>query len=265
VRPLFIALALGITGSAVHGADVSDPKAVEVMQAVNAHGESARQQSRLHFTLTPRSGTSQVREATAFRTTDAAMRRLAIRFESPSAIRGSAFLAWDARDTAVADDQWLYLPALRRTRRIPGRDRGSYFLGTDLTYDDIRSFGRIDVAEYRLAPPRAVPGHPDQVDIDGEPVSAELRKELGYGRLRWRVDTRSARVLRSEHWDLQNAPLKNVEYLDPETIDGAVVPTRIRVENLKTGHRTELKFADITATPDFDPSVLTPSGLERGG
>lgn len=265
MKRFLVAIVLGGLSIAARAADASDPKSVEVMQTVNARGESERQQSRLQFTLTPKSGTAQVREAVAYRTTDARMRRLAIRFEAPAAIRGSAFLAWDARDATVADDQWLYLPALRRARRIPGRDRGSYFLGTDLTYDDIRSFGRIDVAEYRLAAPRAAAGQPDQVDIDGEPVSAELRKELGYGRLRWRVDTRTWRVLRSEHWDVQNAPLKSVEYLDPEQLEGNWVPTRIRAENLKTGHRTELKFTDITNKPEFDPVVLTPAGLERGG
>jgi uncharacterized protein len=264
MKTLGFVLVLGALWSAA-ALGASDVRSVEVMKGINARGESERQQSRLQFTLTPRSGAAQVREATAYRTTDANMRRLAIRFEAPSAIRGSAFLAWDARDATVADDQWLYLPALRRARRVPGRDRGSYFLGTDLTYDDIRSFGRIEVAEYRLSAPRAVPGQPDQLDIAGEPATPELRKELGYGRLRWRVNTRAWRVLRSEHWDLQDAPLKNVEYLDPEQIEGDWIPTRIRVENLKTGHRTELKFTEITATPDFDPALLTPSGLERGG
>jgi uncharacterized protein len=236
-----------------------------VMQAVNARGESERQQSRLQFTLAPRAGAAQVREAVAYRATDAQMRRLAIRFEAPAAIRGSAFLVWDARDPAVDDDQWLYLPALRRARRIPGRDRGSYFLGTDLTYDDIRGAGRIEVAEYRLAAPRAVPSQPEQVEIDGTPVTPDLRKALGYGRVRWRVDTRASRVLRSEHWDVQDAPLKTVDYLEPEQIDGHWVPTRVRVENLKTGHRTELRFTELRGGSDFDPVVLTPAGLERGG
>ena len=53
-------------------------------------------------------------------------------YESPINIRGTAFLTFDYIDKE--DDRWLYLPALRKTRRISGSEKGDYFLGTDLTY-----------------------------------------------------------------------------------------------------------------------------------
>lgn len=243
----------------------SDPAAIALMHDVSARADSGNQQARLKFTLTDKSGAEQVREATAYRAVDAQSRRLAIAFDSPAAIRGSSFLAWDARDPAVTDDQWIYMPALRRARRIPGRDRGDYFLGTDLSYDDIRSFGRIEVAEYRLAPPRQVVGDATSVDIEGEPASPDLAKEMGYGRVRWRVDTDRGIVMRSEHWDLQGAPLKTIEYGELQMADGVWFPRRINVVNQKTGHRTELRFSEVDNRAHFDPVRLTPAGLERGG
>lgn len=247
-----------------HANAASDPKAVAIMEAVGARTDAGQQQARLRFVLKPKTGNEQIRESLAYRSVDPQMRKLAIVFDAPAAIRGSSFLSWDARELGAADDQWLYLPTLRRTRRIPARDRGSYFLGTDLTYDDIRSFGRIDVTEYRLGQPQAVAGQTGVVEIEGEPASAAIAKDLGYSRVRWQVDTNRHFVLRSSHWDLQQAPLKNVNYERIENIGGVWVAQRITVDNLKTGHRTELDFTEVVNEASFDPVRLTPAGLERG-
>ncbi|MGQ0530534.1 MAG: outer membrane lipoprotein-sorting protein [Panacagrimonas sp.] len=241
----------------------SDPASIAMMEAVGRHADIGRQQARLRFVLTPKSGAAQVRESVAYRGADDEVRKLAIVFESPAAIRGSGFLTWDARDPALADDQWLYLPALRRTRRIPGRERGSYFLGTDMSYDDIRSFGRIQVAEYRLSPQVKVPGQPHLTEISGEPVDAATAKDLGYSRVLWRIDTQRALIVQSTHWDLQGQVLKTVTYDDFLQLGMQWTPRSIVVNNLKTGHRTELYFSDIANDAIFDMAQLTPAGLER--
>lgn len=264
LRPILVAV-LGVLHLPVaQAATASDPKSVAIMEAVGARSDAGQQQARLRFLLKPKTGNEQVRESLAYRSVDAQMRKLAIVFDAPAAIRGSSFLSWDAREIGAADDQWLYLPTLRRTRRIPARDRGSYFLGTDLTYDDIRSFGRIDVTEYRLGPAQNIDGQPGVFEIEGEPATAAIAKDLGYSRVRWQVDTTRHFVLRSAHWDLQQAALKNVSYERIENIGGVWVAQRIVVDNLKTGHRTELEFSEVVNEASFDPARLTPAGLERG-
>ena len=257
---------LGMLAALTHNAGLaaSDSASIAVMEAISRHADQGRQQARLRFVLTPKSGGAQVRESVAYRGNDAQVRKLAIVFDSPAAIRGSSFLSWDARDPLEADDQWLYLPALRRTRRIPGRERGSYFLGTDMSYDDIRSFGRIQVAEYRLAAPVSVPDMPKVMEISGEPLDAALAKDLGYSRIVWRVDTQRALILQSDHWDLQSQPLKKVVYTDFLKLGAQWTPQRITVNNLKTGHRTELQFSGMVNDAAFDMTQLTPAGLERG-
>lgn len=263
MRPVLLLLAMVLVLSPGPGVAASDPASIAMMEAVGKHADIGRQQARLRFVLTPKTGAPQVRESVAYRGADDDTRKLAIVFESPAAIRGSGFLTWDARDPSVADDQWLYLPALRRTRRIPGRERGSYFLGTDMSYDDIRSFGRIQVAEYRLSPQVKLPTQPHVIEISGEPVDAALAKDLGYSRVVWRIDTQRALVLQSTHWDLQGQLLKTVAYDNFLQIGKQWTPRTIVVNNLKTGHRTELYFSDIANDAEFDMAQLTPAGLER--
>ncbi|HKY93212.1 MAG TPA: outer membrane lipoprotein-sorting protein [Nevskiaceae bacterium] len=243
----------------------SDATAVAIMKAVAMRADSGRQQARLRFTLTPKSGAPQVRDATAYRAVEPDVRRTSIVFVAPPAIRGSSFLAWDVQDPAMADDQWLYLPALRRARRIPAHDRGAYFLGTDLTYEDMRSMGRLASDDYRLEAPRPAAHDPALVEIEGTPLTDGLRKDLGYGRVRWTVDPKRSFVVRSTHWDVQGAPLKTVTFESIEQVDSIWMAKTITVDNQKTGHRTRLEFSDVTNRPSFDPALLTPAGLERGG
>ena len=63
-------------------------------------------------------------------------------------MRGTGFLTYDYADVSVDDDQWLYLPALRKVRRISASDRGDFFLGTDFTYEDIKKEQKVEINDY---------------------------------------------------------------------------------------------------------------------
>ncbi|MCK4514939.1 MAG: outer membrane lipoprotein-sorting protein, partial [Spirochaetaceae bacterium] len=76
-------------------------------------------------------------------------------FHSPASVEGTRFLTI-AKDDGV-DDQWIYLPALRRVRRIAASERDSEFMGTDFTYSDL-SGGDIEDATYRLLREESIDG-----------------------------------------------------------------------------------------------------------
>ena len=58
-------------------------------------------------------------------------------FEYPPDIRGTGLLLWSYKDIKKDDDRWLYLPALKKIKRIAGESKNEYFMGTDFTYDDM--------------------------------------------------------------------------------------------------------------------------------
>ncbi|MBO4804796.1 MAG: outer membrane lipoprotein-sorting protein [Paludibacteraceae bacterium] len=59
-------------------------------------------------------------------------------FLYPSDVKGTGFLTWDYDQANKDDDKWLYLPAMKKTRRISGSSsKTDYFMGTDFTYDDM--------------------------------------------------------------------------------------------------------------------------------
>ena len=57
-------------------------------------------------------------------------------FSQPKEIKGTAFLNWDRVD-GKGDDQWLYLPALKKVKRIRTSDKSRSFQGSDFSYEDL--------------------------------------------------------------------------------------------------------------------------------
>ena len=60
-----------------------------------------------------------------------------IYFESPPDVKDTTFLNWSQEDAEADDDQWIYLPALRKVRRIASGDKENSFMGSDIIYDDM--------------------------------------------------------------------------------------------------------------------------------
>ena len=58
-------------------------------------------------------------------------------FEKPADVKGTAFLSWEYDDPKKEDDKWLYMPAMKKVRRISGASKNEYFMGSDFTYDDM--------------------------------------------------------------------------------------------------------------------------------
>lgn len=192
-------------------------------------------------------------------------RRMAIFYQAPANIRGTAFLVFDYRDDAKDNDQWLYLPALRKVRRVPASDRGDYFLGTDLTFDEIRNDNRVTLTDWTF---QAV----GESEVDGErctlvsgvAASDAIADELGYSRARWCIDRQAQLARRIEYWDRTGNALKTVRNRSIERIDGVWTASRIEVENHKTGHRTLIEFTDSKFNALLADGLFTQQQMERG-
>jgi hypothetical protein len=69
--------------------------------------------------------------------------RAVIVFQSPATVRGIRFLTMDT--PSGKSDQWIFLPALGKVRRIAASEGGGSFMGTDFSYDDMSAMDR-DIA-----------------------------------------------------------------------------------------------------------------------
>ncbi len=244
-------------------ADLPDGR--EIMQRVVDRNEGEWVTRSLTMEMTDRNGTTRTRETAAFRRYYGEEKRTVMFYKSPTNVKGTGFLTYDYPEADRDDDQWLYLPALRKVRRISASDRGDYFLGTDLTYEDMKKENKVALEDYTFTTlgQEEVDGHFTYI-VEGTPVSAEIAKELGYSRVVWRVDSEIWISRKAEMWDVNGNPLKTIRSTEIEAVDGIWTVHRIHVENHKTGHQTIFRFSDIDYQTEIKDKIFKTRNLKRG-
>ena len=241
------------------------PTGNEIAQKTAEVNEGVQLTRKLTMVLTNKNGKSRTRETVSFRKYIGQEKRLAIFYQTPSNVKGTAFLVYDYPESGKDDDQWLYMPALRKTRRISAANRGDYFLGTDLTYEDIKLEAKasLDDYNYQTIGIEEVDGHATYV-LEGTPVDASTRKELGYSKVQLFVDKDLWMVRQIDSWDEAGNSLKRVHLSDIRRVQDIWTYHRIEVKNHKTGHQTVFQFAEVDYDSDISDEFFTEQALQRG-
>jgi hypothetical protein len=181
--------------------------------------------------------------------------RLLVVFDTPKPIRGTALLSYSRIE--ADDDQWLYLPAQRRVKKIASRNKSGPFLGSEFAFEDL-ALQQIEKFDYRLLGTESCGGQACyRVErVPHDPYS-------GYSRQEVLLETDSLRVERIDYFDRAGRPLKtlvNDDYVLHE--ERFWKPRRMFMENLQTGKTTELFWRDfrfgigLTAERDFSTNSL---------
>jgi outer membrane lipoprotein-sorting protein len=175
-------------------------------------------------------------------------------FEAPADIEGTAFLTFS--HSTGADDQWLYLPALKRVKRIASSNKSGPFVGSEFAYEDISSQ---EVAEYTYRYLR-------EEEIDGQDAFVIERVPIdpksGYTRQVVWVDQAEYRTLKVEFYDRKGDRLKTLTYgRYEEYLDAYWRPETMLMINHQTGKSTELtwrnyQFGNGLEDRDFDRASL---------
>ena len=246
-----------------HGSDKAAGQAI--MQAVDARPEGITQKAQLTLELTDRRGRKRVQQTMVLRKYYGDDKRQVLYYLEPSNVRNTAFLTYDYANPATEDEQWLYLPALRKTRRISASDRGDYFLGTDLTYEEMKRQNKISLQDWHFT--RIGEAEIDGINtlvVEGVPISEQVADELGYGRARWHIDPATATIRRSENFDTQGNPLKTATFSSIRKVDDIWTVHEITVDNHKTGHQTHLLVTDVAYEIPLDDDRFEERSLRRG-
>lgn len=217
----------------------------------------------MHFVLTGSSDRTREREALMIHSEIEGTERIAIFFTAPAMIEETAFLSFNHE--AREDENWLYLPATERVRRLPASDLADYFLGTDLTYGDIKDNFKFGLDDWNFQ----LDGEESEGDntytvLTGTVRTPAIGSELGYSSFRARIDTQSAFPVWIEYTDVDGELLKRVEVHDIALIGNAQTAMHFTAENLQTGHHTDVRFSGMRHVSDLDESLFDPDALAYG-
>ncbi|MFQ3199674.1 MAG: hypothetical protein ACI9SK_000382 [Zhongshania sp.] len=215
------------------------------------------------FRLQNQSGSLRERQAQFIVSTHDDLDRIAIFFTEPAMIEETAFLSFDHAN--LDDESWLYLPATDRVRRLPSSDRGDSFMGTDLTFGDVKDSFKFGLEDwvFKTGVEEVVDGITFQV-LEGTPSTPEIAKEMGYGHFRARIDTATRLPVMHEFSDIDMAPLKRFDLLEVGQVGGMNMVIRFTIKNLQTGHSTDIHYTDMRSVPDLDESLFDPNALAYG-
>jgi len=262
--PMAVVSMLLLSGSPpAYGAEL--PEGLTIVKKVNARDEGEYVSRKLTMEMIDKRGKKRVRDTFGYRRYYGEEKRSVIFYTSPANIKDTGFLTFDYPDPAQDDDQWLYLPAMRKVRRISSSDRGDYFLGTDFTYDDIKKEGKFAIEDYtfKTVGEEKIDGHHCFI-VESAPIDEKTAKELGYGKVKSWIDSEIWMGRKVEFWDIRQNPLKTLNLSNIEQVDGIWTALNLEIRNHKTGHTTRFTFAEVDYKAPVNDDVFTERALKRG-
>ena len=121
----------------------------EIMEKVNARDVGDSSSGEMEMILIDKKGKKRIRKLKTFGGKKGKDSLSLMFFISPANVKNTGFLTYDYKKSGKDDDQWLYLPALRKTKRIAAGDKSGSFMGSDLNYSDMTS-PNLDLYYYTL-------------------------------------------------------------------------------------------------------------------
>jgi len=177
-------------------------------------------------------------------------------FDHPGDVAGTALLSFTHK--AGADDQWLYLPALRRVKRIASNNKAGPFMGSEFAYEDIAS-QEVEKYTYRYEREELVDGVAAHV-VERVPVDPNS----GYSRQLVWMDADHYRVLRVEYYDRKGDLLKTLTMHEYEQYGGRFWRAlRMEMVNHQTGKSTTLRWRGYELGVGLDERDFDQASLKR--
>jgi outer membrane lipoprotein-sorting protein len=177
-------------------------------------------------------------------------------FDQPADVKGTAFLSFTHK--TGPDDQWLYLPALKRVKRISSRNKSGPFMGSEFAYEDISS-QELEKYTYTHLRDEMFQGM-DCFVIERDPVD----ENSGYTRQEVWIDKAEYRPQQIVYYDRKNAKLKTLVFSDyRQYLDRYWRAHVMEMENHQTGKSTRLTWSDYQFQTGLTERDFNRSNLDR--
>ena len=254
---LFVgALLLGTCGTGIAASDAARELAQAVYDAPNGDDFA----SRAVMTLTEKGRSSRKREMYTLRLDRGEGERWSLtRFTSPSDIKGVGLLTKDY--PGDRNDQWLYLPALDRVRRVSSSRKGGRFVGSDLFFEDLRD-REVDMDHHRLAGEEKVGKMTTKVLVS-EPVDPE--NSVYTKRISW-IHPKTLIPLRVDLYQRRSdEPVKRLSVKRIKRIQGFWTVLDSTMTDLRSGHVTRITQSAVKYNQGIPAQLFTSQALADDG
>ena len=241
----------------------SSPEALEIMDKYLQATAIENLTSKLTYTNISKTGRTQTRTLQQYiRSNDNSENKysLVLEFIAPADVAGTATLT--IQQAGKEDEQWLYLPAVRTSRRISPSKKSDRFMGTEMTYEDLSNYlsENTEDFEYRVLGEEAL-GQNMAYKIEAVPREGTLTQ---YGKRQLWIDKTTHLMLKTDFFDEKGDLLKTYSAMDIRPVGSASIyrAHKIKLENLQTGNKTEVIYEAYTINNGVSENIFTNTWLE---
>jgi len=179
-------------------------------------------------------------------------------FVSPADVYNTSFMNWSYDEVGKDDDQWIYLPALKRVKRISSDSKSDYFMGSDFTYDDLGDRHPSSDTHKLLR----------EEEIDGEMCyvveSTPKEEEYMYSKtITWIVKDKWIGK-KKEFYDEDDELLKTLTVKESVTLKDVIVITISEMHNVQSDHKTIMKLENVQVNTGVSDNKFTERMMKRG-
>ncbi len=214
--------------------------------------------STLTMTLINKQGKQRVRKIKQFSKDFGDVEKSIMFFQSPADVKNTSFMNWSYDDENKDDDQWIYLPTLKKTKRISSDSKSDYFMGSDFTYDDLGD-RKLDADTHKLLRTETVNGHACYVV---ESVSKD--EDYMYSKTITWIRKDNFVGVKKEFYDEDEELLKILTIKKVQKISGFWIITNSEMKNIQKNHKTTMVLTNVKINTGVPASKFTERMMMRG-
>lgn len=237
----------------------------DIMKKAQEVPEPKTSSSKATLTIHSKKGSDRIREVIMKSKDFGDVSKEVIVFTNPKDVAGVGYLMFEYAEDASGNkkdaDNWLYMPAMKKTRRIAssGSESEGSFMGTDFTYQDMgeRSLNDYD---YTLLGEEAVNGVDCyKVECKSKKGTEKDPRYISY------ISKANYIMQKCEFFDRQDQLHRVLTCTDFTTIDGFTTAQKMKMENVQSGTWSLIESKEIIYNADdIDDSLFTVAALEKG-
>ena len=213
--------------------------------------------STLTMTLLNKQGKKRVRTIKQFSKDLGTVEKNIMYFLSPADVKNTSFMNW-TYDSNKADDQWIYLPALKKTKRISSDSKSDYFMGSDFTYDDLGD-RKLDADVHKLLKTQTINGTACYV------VESKSKDEdYMYSKTITWINKSNFVGVKKEFYDEDGDLLKILTIKKSVKLSGFWVITHSEMKNVQKNHKTSIVLSNVKINTGVSDSKFTERMMMRG-
>lgn len=212
----------------------------------------------LTMVLENKRGDKRVREINQFIKSSAEEEKQIMFFTSPADVRDTSFMNWSFNQEGKDDSQWIYLPALKKVKRISSSGSNDYFMGSDFTYDDLGDRQPSEDTHTLLK----------TEDLDGDSCyvveSRSKDEDYMYSRtLSW-VSKDKWIGLKKEFYDEDGELLKILTVEDLNEVEGFWIISSSIMKNVQKDQSTLMELSNVEINRGIEDKIFTERVMTRG-